>query len=76
MEIYTALKAPRRIWKTLALVFSPMGLALFWCAFIDRESFGAFVFGVLFTILFGTIALGAWLTKKAAAKQGKELHDV
>ena len=66
----------RRCWRTWALVFLPLGLAFLWCAFVDQESFGAFVLGVLFTIVFGAIALGAWLIKKADSKRVKEAHDV
>jgi RsiW-degrading membrane proteinase PrsW (M82 family) len=60
----------RRGWKTLAFVFSPLGLAFLWCAFVDQESFGAFLLGVLFTIVFGVIALGAWLIRKRGRSPG------
>jgi hypothetical protein len=58
-----AKKSPkmRRRWRAWAFVFSPLGLAYLWCAFVDQESFGAFLLGVLFTILFGV----GWLIKKA-----------
>jgi len=62
----------RRGWRTFAFVLSPLALAFLWCAFIDQESFGAFVLGLLFTILFGVVALGVWLVKKRA----KQMHDV
>jgi RsiW-degrading membrane proteinase PrsW (M82 family) len=60
----------RRGWRTLAFVFSPLVLAFLWCAFVDQESFGAFVIGVAFTIVFGVIALGAWLIRKRGRSPG------
>ena len=66
----------RRGWMTLVFVFSPLGLAFLWCAFVDQEAFGAFVLGVLFTILFGVIALGRWLIKRMASRRVKEANDV
>jgi len=65
----------RRTWRTLAFVFSPLGLAFLWCAFIDQEAFGAFVLGVLFTGLFGVFALGRFLIKRSDEKKVSEIHD-
>jgi TctA family transporter len=65
----------RRAWKTLAFVFSPLGLAFLWCAFVDQEAFGAFVLGVLFTGLFGVFALGRLLNKRSDEKKASEIHD-
>jgi len=65
----------RRIWLTLAFVFSPLGLAFVWCAFVDQEAFGAFVLGILFTVLFGAVALGAWLMRKLDKRRAKETYD-
>jgi len=60
----------------LAVVLSPLGLAFLWCAFVDQESFAAFVLGLLFTVLFGVAALGVWLVRKFDGKRVKEMHDV
>ena len=68
-------KKVRRGWRTLALVFSPLGLAFLWCAFVDQEAFGAFLLGVLFTALFGAIALGAWLITMLDARRVKRADD-
>jgi hypothetical protein len=65
----------RRIWITLAFVFSPLGLAFLWCALVDPEAFGAFVLGVLFTAVFGAIALGRFLIKRSDEKRSNETHD-
>jgi RsiW-degrading membrane proteinase PrsW (M82 family) len=64
------LRKMRSGWRTLAFVFSPLALAFLWCAFVDQESFGAFVIGVAFTIVFGVIALGAWLIRKRGRSPG------
>jgi hypothetical protein len=65
-----------RVLRTLALVLSPLMLAFLWCAFIDQESFAAFVLGLLFTVLFGVCALGAWLVRRLRQKRVKEARDV
>jgi len=65
-----------RVLRMLAFVLSPLVLAFLWCAFIDQESFAAFVLGLFFTVLFGTIALGAWLVRKVRQKRVKEARDV
>jgi len=62
----------RRGRRTLALVLSPLALSFLWCAFVDQEPFGAFVLGLLFTVLFGAIALGAWLVRRFGEKRLKE----
>ena len=66
----------RRGLRTVALVVSPLGLSFLWCAFVDQESFGVFIFGTLFTVLFGAIALGAWVVRKLRDKRAKETRDV
>ena len=58
-----------RRWFVLAFVFSPLALAFLWCAFVDQEGFGAFVLGVLFTLLFGAVALVTFLVKKLLTKK-------
>ena len=65
-----------RMLRTLAFVLSPLVIAFLWCAFIDQESFGAFVLGLLFTVLFGAIALGVWVVRKLRDKRVKETRDV
>jgi len=54
----------QRRWLPFASIFSPLALAFLWCAFVDQEGFGAFVLGVLFTLLFAVVALVTFLVKK------------
>ena len=65
----------RRRWFVLAFVLSPLGLAFLWCAFVDQEGFGAFVLGVLFTLLFGAVALVTFLVKKLMRRTKVETPD-
>jgi RsiW-degrading membrane proteinase PrsW (M82 family) len=66
----------RRRWRTLAFVFSPLGLAFLWCAFVDREAFGAFILGVLFTGVFGVVVLVRFLIERSDKRGVSETHDI
>lgn len=63
MDGIKPIKNRRGCLATLALVLSPLGLAFIWCALIDRESFGVFVLGSLFTVLFAAVAIATILVK-------------
>jgi hypothetical protein len=65
----------RRRRLVLAFVLSPLALAFLWCAFVDQEGFGAFVLGVLFTLLFGVVALMTFLVKKLMRTTVKTPND-
>ena len=54
----------RSQWWTLGFVFSPLALALLYSALIDGESFGAFIFGVLLSLIFGAAVLVRYIAKK------------
>jgi len=65
----------RRGCLTLVFVLSPLGLAGLWCGFIDQESFGAALLGVVFTSLFGAVALVAFVVRKVSGRRAHEIHD-
>ena len=65
----------RHPWLVLAFVLSPLALAFLWCAFVDQEGFGAFVLGVLFTLLFAVVALVTFLVKRLMRRTTVETPD-
>ena len=69
---------PRNVhhgWLVFVFVLSPLALAFLWCAFVDQEGFGAFVLGVLFTLLFAVVALVTFLVKKLMRRTTLETPD-
>ena len=65
----------RRVWLTITFVLSPLGLALLWCALVDPESFGAFLLGIFFTILFGIAVIVAFLARKLNARSSDKTDN-
>lgn len=58
-----------------ALVLSPLGLAFLYCALVDQESFGAFLLGISFTLLFSAMVLLRFLAKKLDAWRAKKKNN-